>query len=110
MQFFVFVKKIGRHGSCDAGSRRQEAVKFKVPHKTLEDRVKGRVKHGTLPGPKTVLTGDEESRTASSNGTLLCNDSSALQFDDDGDAASPLAIISPLRSQNTNSGACTNTS
>lgn len=86
-----------------------------MPHKTLEDRVKGRVKHGTLPGPKTVLTGDEESRTASSSGTLLCNDSSALQFDDDGDAtsptaASPLPIISPLRSQNTNSGACTNTS
>ena len=36
------------------------AVRFKVPRKTLEDRIKGRVKHGTLPGPKTVLTAEEE--------------------------------------------------
>ena len=28
--------------------------------KTLDDRVKGRVKHGTKPGPDTVLTEEEE--------------------------------------------------
>lgn len=31
-----------------------------VPRRTLEDRVKGRVVHGTLPGPSTVLTNEEE--------------------------------------------------
>ena len=36
------------------------AIRFKVARKTLEDRVKGRVKHGTAPGPKTVLTAEEE--------------------------------------------------
>ena len=36
------------------------AIRFKVSRKTLEDRVKGRVKHGTAPGPKTVLTAAEE--------------------------------------------------
>ena len=33
---------------------------FKVPRKTLDDRVKGRVQHGTTPGPDTVLTPEEE--------------------------------------------------
>jgi hypothetical protein len=36
------------------------AVAFDVPRKTLDDRVKGRVKHGTKPGPDTVLTAGEE--------------------------------------------------
>ena len=36
------------------------AIRFKVPRKTLEDRVKGRVKHGTSPGLKTILTATEE--------------------------------------------------
>ena len=36
------------------------AKAFNVPRKTLNDRVKGRVKHGTKPGPDTVLTEEEE--------------------------------------------------
>ena len=36
------------------------AATFDVPRKTLDDRVKGRVKHGTKPGPNTVLTLEEE--------------------------------------------------
>ena len=36
------------------------ASKFKVPRKTLDDRIKGRVQHGTAPGPSTVLTAEEE--------------------------------------------------
>ncbi len=36
------------------------AVKFNVPRKTLDDRVKGRVDHGMTPGPRTVLTAKEE--------------------------------------------------
>jgi len=31
-----------------------------VPRKTLDDRIKGRVQHGTAPGPSTVLTAEEE--------------------------------------------------
>lgn len=34
------------------------ASKFKVPRKTLDDRIKGRVQHGTAPGPSTVLTAE----------------------------------------------------
>ena len=36
------------------------AKAFNVPQKTLDDRVKGRIKHGTKPGPDTVLTEEEE--------------------------------------------------
>lgn len=36
------------------------ASKFKVPRKTLDDRIKGRVQHGTAPGPSTVLSAEEE--------------------------------------------------
>ena len=36
------------------------AKAFNVPRKMLDDRVKGRVKHGTKPGPDTVLTEEEE--------------------------------------------------
>ena len=36
------------------------AKPFNVPQKTLDDRVKGRVKHGTKPRPDTVLTEKEE--------------------------------------------------
>ena len=32
------------------------ARRFEVPRKTLDDRMKGLVQHGTNPGPKTVLT------------------------------------------------------
>ena len=33
---------------------------FNVPRKTLDDRIKGKVDHGTNPGPKTVLSRVEE--------------------------------------------------
>ena len=36
------------------------ATRFNVPRKTLDDRIKGRVQHGTTPGPSTVLTTEEE--------------------------------------------------
>ena len=36
------------------------AAAFSVPRKTLDDRVKGRVEHGTLPGRNTALTEEEE--------------------------------------------------
>ena len=36
------------------------AKSFNVPRKTLEDRVKGKVKHGTKPGASTVLSATEE--------------------------------------------------
>ena len=36
------------------------ARRFEVPRKTLDDRMKGLVQHGTSPGPKTVLTAVEE--------------------------------------------------
>ena len=36
------------------------AKAFNVPRKLLDDCVKGRVKHGTKPGPDTVLTEEEE--------------------------------------------------
>ena len=36
------------------------AAAFNVPRKTLDDRVKGRVTHGTKPGPDTVLSEEEE--------------------------------------------------
>lgn len=36
------------------------AAKFKVPRKILDDRLKGRVQHGTAPSPSTVLTAEEE--------------------------------------------------
>jgi len=36
------------------------ASKLKVPCKTPDDHIKGRVQHGTAPGPSTVLTAEEE--------------------------------------------------
>ena len=36
------------------------ATKFSVLHKTLDDRIKGRVQHGSTPGVDTVLTAVEE--------------------------------------------------
>ena len=41
-------------------SVRGAAIKFSVPRKTLEDRVKGRVEHGCKPGPRTALSKSEE--------------------------------------------------
>ena len=38
----------------------QAAHKYNVPRKTLDDRVKKKVVHGTHPGPSTVLTSKEE--------------------------------------------------
>ena len=36
------------------------AARFSVPRKTLDDRMKGHVKHGTNPSPRTVLTPEQE--------------------------------------------------
>ncbi len=36
------------------------AARFGVPRKTLDDRIKGHVKHGISPGPKTALTPEQE--------------------------------------------------
>ena len=36
------------------------AKAFNVPRTTLDDRIKGRVKHGKKLGPDTVLTEEEE--------------------------------------------------
>lgn len=36
------------------------AAHFKVPRKTLDDRIKGHVQHGAKPGPATVLSAKEE--------------------------------------------------
>ena len=38
----------------------QAAAKYSVPHKTLDDRIKKKVEHGSRPGPSTVLTKEEE--------------------------------------------------
>jgi len=40
------------------------SVKYKVPCTTLKDRIKGRVKHGTNPGPRPYLNEDEEEHLA----------------------------------------------
>ena len=36
------------------------AARFSVPCKMLDDRIKGHVKHGTNPGPRTVFTPEQE--------------------------------------------------
>ena len=41
------------------------ARQHSVPRKTLDDRIKGRVTHGSNPGPSTVLTAREEEALAS---------------------------------------------
>ena len=41
------------------------AKQHSVPRKTLDDRIKGRVIHGSNPGPSTVLTAREEDALAS---------------------------------------------
>ena len=38
----------------------QAAKQYKVPRKSLENRVKARVVHGTLPGPWGVLSNEEK--------------------------------------------------
>ena len=35
-------------------------MKFNVPRKILDDRIKGLVRHGTKPGPRTALTPEQE--------------------------------------------------
>ena len=48
-------------GAVEAGETVSAASKqFHVPRKTLDDRVKGRIQHGTNPGPPTALTAEEE--------------------------------------------------
>lgn len=41
------------------------AIVFEVPRTTLKDRLSGRVKHGTNPGPIPYLTREEEAELAS---------------------------------------------
>jgi hypothetical protein len=48
------------------------ARQFKVPRKTLNDRVKGLVVHGTNPGPSTALTGEEEKALVATAMKLVC--------------------------------------
>ena len=36
------------------------AARFSAPCKTLDDRIKGRIKHGTSPGPVTAITLEQE--------------------------------------------------
>ena len=40
------------------------ALMYEISKQTLYDRVNGRVKHGTLPGPKPYLSKREESKLA----------------------------------------------
>ena len=47
--------------SVQEGETISKAAKlFHVPRKTLDDRVKGRVQHGSNPGPSTALNSEEE--------------------------------------------------
>ena len=51
------MKAVQEEGMTVSGASKQ----FSVPRKTLDDRVKGRVKHGCKPGPRTTYTAEEES-------------------------------------------------
>ena len=45
----------------EEGSSVNKAAKVcRVPKRTLDDRIKDRVAHGSLPGPSTVLTKEEK--------------------------------------------------
>ena len=47
--------------AVEKGTTVSEASRqFNVPRKTLDDRVKGHVEHGSNPGPNTALTAEEE--------------------------------------------------
>ena len=47
--------------AVEKGTTASEASRqFSIPRKTLDDRVKGRVEHGSNPGPNTALTAEEE--------------------------------------------------
>ena len=48
--------KAVQEGMAVSGAAKQ----FKVPRKTLDDRIKGRVQHGCRSGPPTALTVEEE--------------------------------------------------
>ena len=51
------MKAVQEEGMTVSGASKQ----FSVPRKTLDDHVKGRVKHGCKPGPCTTLMAEEES-------------------------------------------------
>ena len=51
------MKAVQEEGMTVSGASKQ----FSVPRKTLDDRIKGRVKHGCKPGPSTALTAEKES-------------------------------------------------
>ena len=46
---------------------------FNVPRKTLDDRIKGHVKHGTKPGPPTATTPEQEDALVSMETTSVRN-------------------------------------
>ena len=52
----VLAMEAVKEGQSVSGAAKQ----FGVPRRTLDDRVKGRVEHGTHPGPKSVLSAEEE--------------------------------------------------
>ena len=56
----------GSHESSAGGRYDSERCSkaIRVPRKTLDDRIKGRVQHGLWPGSSTVLTAKEESALA----------------------------------------------
>ena len=49
----------------DLLSRNKAADLHGVPRSTLKDRLSGRVKHGTKPGPKPYLSAEEEAELTS---------------------------------------------
>ena len=53
-------RKLWKDEDMVAALESQAATTYTVPRKTLDDRVKGRVVHGTNPGRDTVLSPTEE--------------------------------------------------
>ena len=54
------MKAVQEEGMTVSGAAKQ----FQVPRKTLDDRIKGRVEHGSRPGPPTALSAEEEGALA----------------------------------------------
>ena len=54
----------GNESSAEGRTVSAAAKQFRVPRKTLDDRVKSRVEYGSRPGPSTALMAEEESALA----------------------------------------------
>ena len=54
------MKAVQEEGMTVSGAAKQ----FQVPRKTLDDGIKGRVEHGSRPGPPTALSAEEEGALA----------------------------------------------